>query len=138
VGGNPLSYTDPSGNIVQVLAPFAPQIGSWIVGTAVTLGAWWVGTNVTGSTSNGDGAGPVNPPPIPTSPNGSPGEGWGWKGSGPPESGKGNWVNPETGQKLHPDLNHPAPKGPHWGLTNPDGSKWDFFPDKGKWEKCPR
>ncbi len=19
------------------------------------------------------------------------------------------------------------PKGPHWGLTNPDGSKWDFL-----------
>ena len=72
--------------------------------------------------------------PIPDSPSGSPGEEWEWKGSGPPESGKGNWVNVETGQKLHPDLHHLPPKGPHWGLTNPDGSKWDYFPGKG-WEK---
>ena len=66
--------------------------------------------------------------PIPDSPSDSPGEDWEWKGSGPPESGKGNWVNDKTGQKLHPDLNHLPPKGPHWGLTNPDGSKWDYFP----------
>ena len=72
--------------------------------------------------------------PIPDSPSDSPGEDWEWKGSGPPESGKGNWVNVKTGQKLHPDLNHLPPKGPHWGLTNPDGSKWDYFPGKG-WVK---
>jgi len=69
--------------------------------------------------------------PIPDDPSRSPGEGWEWKGSGPPESGKGNWANDKTGQKLHPDFKHPAPKGPHWGLTNPDGSKWDYFPGKG-------
>ncbi|CAK0764417.1 hypothetical protein CCP4SC76_4100001 [Gammaproteobacteria bacterium] len=74
--------------------------------------------------------------PIPNSPGESPGDGWVWKGSGPPESGKGNWVNPITGQKIHPDLNHPEPKGPHWGLTNPDKSKWDFFPNSGKWQQC--
>ncbi len=47
------------------------------------------------------------------------------KERGQPESGKGNRVNPETGQKIHPDAHHLPPKGPHWGLTNPDGTKWD-------------
>ena len=27
---------------------------------------------------------------------------------------KGAWVNPNTGDSLHPDLNHPMPIGPHW------------------------
>ena len=75
-----------------------------------------------------------NPPPIPDNWGASPGEGWEWKGKGQPESGKGNWVNPETGQKIHPDAHHLPPKGPHWGLTNPDGTKWDYFPNTGKWE----
>jgi hypothetical protein len=73
--------------------------------------------------------------PLPNSPNIPPGEGWEWRGSGSPESGKGNYWNPGTGQSLHPDLNHPEPKGPHWGLQNPDGTKWDWFPDKG-WQQC--
>jgi hypothetical protein len=58
-----------------------------------------------------------------------PGEGWTWKGKGTPESGQGNWVNDKTGQKMHPDFDHPAPKGPHWGLQQPTGEKIDIFPD---------
>ncbi len=69
--------------------------------------------------------------PIPDDPSDSPGEGWEWHGTGTPESGRGNWVNDETGQKLHPDINHDPPKGPHWRLKNPNGSKWDYFPGKG-------
>jgi hypothetical protein len=37
----------------------------------------------------------------------SPGEGWEWRG---PED-KGAWYNPETGETLHPDLDHPYPEG---------------------------
>jgi hypothetical protein len=59
----------------------------------------------------------------------SPGEDWTWKGKGDAESGKGNWVNDKTGQKLHPDFDHPDPKGPHWGLQQPDGEKYDIFPN---------
>ena len=66
---------------------------------------------------------------LPWTPGESPGEGWEWRGKGTPESGKGNWVNRGTGQKLHPDLNHPAPKGPHWGLTQPSGTQIDIFPN---------
>jgi RHS repeat-associated protein len=59
----------------------------------------------------------------------SPGDGWTWKGEGKPESGRGNWVNENTNQKLHPDFDHGDPKGPHWGLQQPNDEKFDIFPD---------
>jgi RHS repeat-associated protein len=65
---------------------------------------------------------------LPWEPGQSPGPEWIWKGRGTPESGMGQWVNP-NGQSLHPDLNHPLPKGPHWGLHQPDGSRWDIDKD---------
>ena len=37
--------------------------------------------------------------------------------------------NPNTKESLHPDLGHPAPKGPHWDYTAPDKSGWDVWPD---------
>jgi len=66
----------------------------------------------------------------------SPGEGFEWKGNGKPGSGKGSWVRGEgkTREILHPDLNHPAPIGPHWdyrGPSCPEGAR--LYPD-GKWE----
>lgn len=58
-----------------------------------------------------------------------PGEGWEWKGNGPEGSSEGSWVNPETGEKLYPDLNHPEPQGPHYDYTAPDGAKYRIYPD---------
>lgn len=52
-----------------------------------------------------------------------PGEGFEWKGKGPPGSGRGNWVKEGTNETLHPDLTHPQPIGPHWDYDSPD------FPD---------
>lgn len=66
---------------------------------------------------------------LPWTPGISPGSDWTWHGPGEPETGVGNWVNDKTGQKLHPDLNHPLPRGPHWGVKQPDGSRWDVYPD---------
>ena len=40
--------------------------------------------------------------------------GFEWRGSGSPASGHGNYVNMQTGEWLHPDLNHGPPIGPHW------------------------
>ena len=143
VRGNPVSYIDPKGQNVaagaiaggEIGAPFGP-VGV-VVGAGVGAGlTLWLGDKFLDWVFNESSDGPANAPPVPANPGDSPGEGWEWKGKGTPESGKGNWVNPETGQKIHPDLNHPLPKGPHWGLTNPDGSKWDYFPDRGQWEKC--
>ncbi len=45
----------------------------------------------------------------------SPGDGFEWRGPSEPGGKYGDWYNPETGDALHPDLNHPLPKGPHWG-----------------------
>ena len=50
-----------------------------------------------------------------------PGEGFEWRGKGSPESGKGNWVDTEKGHNLHPDLEHPSPKQPHWDFKGSEG-----------------
>jgi RHS repeat-associated protein len=57
------------------------------------------------------------------------GEPWVWRGNGPPGSGQGSWVNPDTGESLHPDLSHPDPIVPHWDYTDPAGNDWRVFPN---------
>jgi hypothetical protein len=69
---------------------------------------------------------------LPKDPTHSPGRGWEWRGSGMPESGKGSWYNPTTGESLHPDLGHPLPVGPHWDYKDPTGEWWRIFPDGTK------
>ncbi len=66
---------------------------------------------------------PGNDPNIP------PGRGFEWRGKGAPASGKGNWYNPTTGEKLNPDLSHSAPLGPHWDYTDSRGNSFRLFPD---------
>lgn len=60
-------------------------------------------------------------PTPPKNPADSPGEGWEWKGNGPPGSNKGRWINPDTGESLHPDLGHGPPYGPHWDYEDGKG-----------------
>jgi hypothetical protein len=67
----------------------------------------------------------------------SPGEGWEWRGKGDPSSGEGNWYNPETGEILHPDLNHQPPVEPHWDYRGTDGKWYRFFPDGSMIPKFP-
>ena len=55
------------------------------------------------------GSWPGDDPTVP------PGDGFVWRGPNEVGSNFGDWYNPETGDALHPDLNHPLPKGPHWG-----------------------
>jgi hypothetical protein len=62
-----------------------------------------------------------------------PGPGWVWRGRGPPGSRQGNWLNRDTGEWLHNDMNHPEPIGPHLDYRAPDGSMWRWFPN-GTWE----
>lgn len=59
----------------------------------------------------------------------SPGKGFEWRGSGSPNSGKGNWYNPKTREKWNPDLKHKEPQGPHWDYTDKNGNKYRVFPD---------
>jgi RHS repeat-associated protein len=60
-----------------------------------------------------------------------PGPGWKWHGNSdaPEGSDEGAWVNPETGETLHPDLGHGEPIGPHYDYTAPDGSQYRIYPD---------
>jgi RHS repeat-associated protein len=75
---------------------------------------------------------PVPAYPIPTLPPRAdmpPGPGWTWGGK-PPVGGKqGNWYNPDTGESLRPDLNHPPGIPPHWDWKDPGGSWWRIFLD---------
>ncbi len=67
-------------------------------------------------------------PSPPKDPAQSPGEGWEWRGKGAIGSGAGSWFNPETGESLHPDLNHLEPIGPHSDYKNDQG-EWRIYPD---------
>ena len=63
-----------------------------------------------------------------------PGEGFEWKGRGPPGSGKGSWHNEQTKEKLYPDLDHPPPKKPHWDYYSPEFPKGTRLNTDGTWE----
>ena len=55
-----------------------------------------------------------------------PGEGWEWRGP----KDKGSWYNPETGETLHPDLDHPKPEGAHWDyIPYKNGPQYRVYPD---------
>lgn len=58
------------------------------------------------------GSWPGDDPTVP------PGDGFVWRGPSEPGDKFGDWYNPNTHDALHPDLNHPLPKGPHWGWRN--------------------
>lgn len=66
--------------------------------------------------------------PIPDDPTMPPGEDWEWRGNGDAGSDRGAWVNTETGETLHPDLNHGPPIGPHWDYKDREGNEWRIFP----------
>ena len=61
-------------------------------------------------------------------------DGFEWRGNGAPGSSKGNWYNPDTGEILHPDLNHPQPIGPHWNFRDILKQWWRIFRN-GKFPK---
>ncbi len=71
----------------------------------------------------------MEPPKPPEDPSQPPGPEWEWRGQQPPGGDKGAWYNPNTGESLHPDLNHPEPIGPHWDYTSPDGTPYRIMPD---------
>ncbi|MGN0179407.1 MAG: hypothetical protein ACI4DY_08215 [Monoglobaceae bacterium] len=68
-------------------------------------------------------------------PSKSPGKGFEWRGISIPGGDKGNWYNPETGEKWNPDLKHGDPIGPHWDYTDAKGNKYRVYPDGHKEKK---
>ncbi len=75
------------------------------------------------SGSAGYGSKGLQPPTPPESPNVSPGPGWEKKGP--------NWYKPETGESLHPHLDHPPGIDPHWDWNYRGSGEngWRLFPD---------
>lgn len=59
----------------------------------------------------------------------SPGDDYEWRGKEPVGGDKGAWINKNTGEQWHPDLNHQPPKGPHWDYTDVLGFVWSVFED---------
>jgi RHS repeat-associated protein len=117
-GADPVDFTDPSGE----------SIGDWSGGAP--------GTNSVGGLPFPFGPAPVfAEPPEPSDqpnfedPSQPPGPDWEWKGTGPPGSSEGSWINPGTGEKLHPDLEHPEPVGPHFDYEPPGDQKYRVDPD---------
>ncbi|MCB1073768.1 MAG: hypothetical protein KDK96_11815 [Chlamydiia bacterium] len=66
---------------------------------------------------------PYNGKELGNDPTKPPAEGFEWKGKDPTGGRKGAWYNKETGESLHPDLDHPPPKKPHWDYEGPAGDK---------------
>ncbi|MDR3624643.1 MAG: polymorphic toxin type 37 domain-containing protein, partial [Chlamydiales bacterium] len=63
-----------------------------------------------------------------------PGEGFEWKGKDSPGGKRGSWHNEGTQESLHPDLNHPPPKKPHWDYEGPNYPKGVRLNLDGTWE----
>jgi RHS repeat-associated protein len=97
-----------------------PQNGNGVA-TAVGGTATFAGPN--GTCTN------VTPSAWPNfqDPSQAPGPGWAWRGNGPPGSNQGAWYNPETGESLHPDLDHLDPIGPHYDYVAPDGTQYRIY-----------
>ncbi|MGS0601292.1 RHS repeat-associated core domain-containing protein [Xanthomonas oryzae pv. oryzicola] len=106
VSGNPVSLTDPLGLVTTVDAcvarygpvacqvvpsagpkPAPPSLGP----TAAAIWCIFADCQVNQTSEQPDPT-----PPLPDDPQECPGEGWEWRGNGPPGSDKGNWVNPAT------------------------------------------
>ena len=57
----------------------------------------------------------------------APHPGWVWRGGkgSQPGDDRGAWVSPSGSESLHPDLNHPPGKDPHWDYRDPLGTFWE-------------
>ncbi|MCH9617248.1 MAG: hypothetical protein SP4CHLAM5_07710 [Chlamydiia bacterium] len=134
---NPLQFLDPDGRssiVIPILTwsggtLSSPLWGPYALAALVGAGVAYSGHEAYKYYQKKHGKPPFSWKDLGDDPSKCPGEGFEWYGNGSPETGKGNWVNPKTKEKLHPDFHHPAPKGPHWGYTNPNGEKIDIFPD---------
>ena len=146
---NPVNRLDPLGRQAGALAPaigtglgFAAADGPLPIGDiigAIIIGGAVIAVLAEALNDDGEAGDAADeggetcpvPPPIPANPDEAPGEGWEWRGKGPPGSKEGSWYNPETGESLHPDLGHPPPVGPHWDWKDPSGQTWRIPPGGG-------
>jgi len=73
----------------------------------------------------------VRPPleEFPQDPTVPPGPGYEWRGPDEPGGPRGGWFKPDTGESLHPDMDHGPPQGPHYDYKDPDGNQFRWYPD---------
>jgi hypothetical protein len=118
-GNNPVKYVDPDG-----------RTGSFPDGSPEQNTQWEkAGELKQGSAEDIQ----INPPGR--DPTKSPGEKWEWRGKQGSQPGdkEGSWHNPETGESLYPDLDHPDGIMPHWDYTPGKGKdKVRIDPDTGR------
>ncbi|WP_131668267.1 RHS repeat-associated core domain-containing protein [Psychrobacter pygoscelis] len=63
-------------------------------------------------------------------PIGADGQSWPWHGKPPQGGDKGGYKNPNGNESIHPDLDHPAPIGPHWDFNDRGkGNGYRIAPD---------
>lgn len=130
---DPLNHSDIEGCFALAI----PIIG-FLIDAVIEAAIWAVGVVVTGcATSKAiddikkhktkDKEEIIEKPPydgrdLGNDPTKCPEDGFEWKGKGSPESGQGSWYNEGKKHSLHPDLDHPEGKDPHWDYSK-KGSK---------------
>ena len=105
LGAATVAYVETQFHPIENMSREIGQVLSWL-GTQAWNGLQWLFSQWEPGTWPGDD------PTI------APGDGFIWRGPGDVGSDRGEWYNPITGDKLHPNLFHPYPKGPHWGWRN--------------------
>lgn len=158
---NPYRFTDPDGRTAFTWEDAGKLLGKRAatagvssaadgplpVGEAIGIGilVYTVGEigyrvyQSSGEEPNAEGAGErikelVGDAPTTESVKGLAEKGWEWRGK-PGEavgSDKGAFVNPETGEQIHNDLDSHASgsdRGPHVTYTDGSGRRWDHFPE---------
>ena len=110
----------------------AAELLAWLNRIPWATGAAWLTALSASVGQTSDGHLPPDPSKCPDkdhfwNADQAPHKGWTWDGGGgnvPPGSVGGRWVGP-GGQLLIPDLNHPAPKPPHWEYIDVLGKSWE-------------
>ena len=146
---NPLSYFDPDGQIVFVIPLIGFSIKAAVVATAyasaaaaTAWGTYKVNKMIKEKQEQKrfkewkeqQKEPPYNGEVLGNNPKKPPAKGFEWKGKGSPESGRGSWYNPETGEQLYPDFNHLLPIKPHWDYESPQYPKGVRLYLDGTWE----
>ena len=118
-----------AGGLVMVFGGPEDPVGDIAAGGYLAYEWLIIDTAVVAAGASG-GTVQASMPPVPwADPTQPPGADWEWRGPDAPGGEKGAWYNPGTGESLHPDMNHPAPIGPHWDYVDPNGQGWRVYPD---------
>lgn len=143
---NPVNYTDFNGQdpfaaTASIVAAAAILVvGATVIARCTVNTLWIIASRITDSIqtawakiSYAKEAAEPDPPDVtyPGDDEKKAPEGYEWKGKGEQGSKDGSYYNKETGESLHPDLNHPEGKDPHWDYNyRGSGVKgWRVFRD---------